>query len=156
MNWSEKTRLLDIWGLFEFSHYFPPKSVGTAWVKEVTEGDSPDYETIVLDLPVRDEEDGSANIRQVPKGWFHEIRCAEIIVRKYFGPNLDVWKNTMLTKGSIVHLPTHCRVAIRPFKPQTYGKSISVFDPRLNEMFSLNVKRAKYCQAFYKKFMDME
>jgi hypothetical protein len=130
--------------------YAPPKAVGTAGVREIRKSESEDYETIVLNLPIQDEGDRSPYIRKVPKGWFNERTvCAEVIVREYKSSSMFSRKEPIvLDEGD------YCLVAVRPLRQNTYRSPVDVNDPRFEEMFNTNVKGPKYCQGFYRRFME--
>lgn len=121
--------------------YSPAKTVGTVRVKDVlTIGQNPLFEIVFLDLKEEGKADCSRTISKVPPGLFKPGAIAEVIVKASEGNWYDP-------------AGIRCEVAIRPFRPNTYGTPIDESDPEIKEMFEINVKDYVTCPAFFNKFM---
>jgi len=122
-------------------NYSPAKTVGTVRVKDVlTIGQNPLFEIVFLDLKEEGKADCSRNISKVPLGLFKPGAIAEVIVKASEGNWYDP-------------AGIRCEVAIRPFRPNTYGKPIDESDPEIKDMFEINAKDYTTCPAFFNKFM---
>ena len=121
-------------------NYSPAKTVGTIRVKDVlTIGENPLFEIVFLDLK-EGKADCSRTISKVPPGLFKSGAIAEVIVKASEGNWYDP-------------AGIRCEVAIRPFRPNTYGTPIDESDPEIKDMFEINVKDYTTCPAFFNKFM---
>jgi len=135
--------------LYEESRYTPARTIGTSRVKNILSyGKNPLFDIVILDLNVKEKGDRSEEISRVPVGWFGKGDIAEVIVREYCGQFLDPRSWATIGNGGF------CIVAIRPFRPKTYGKPIDESDPGIKDMFEINVKDYVSCPAFFKKFMN--
>jgi len=143
-----RERLQEFQECLEDSKYEKPQTVGTALVRKV--GPEVYITKVELDIPTKGPfTDLSLEIACVPAGLFREGCVAEIIVRRFRGGIIPSFDDLAMQRNG-----GYCRVAIRPFKPDNFGKNLD--DPYEAVMFLQNVKNPVNHQSFYKRFLPQD
>ena len=121
-----------------------PKSVGTSLIDKIKTSENPEFWDVYLQLFKQTQliTDLSSIVR-VPTGSFTVGQRVEILVIKINNPPFV---------DKILKIPFSCKLAIRAFSRDKYGKISSEEAEKLRPIFDYNYKNSSNDQIFFDRF----